>query len=245
MAKLVSQALDQITRKDSDMEPAPDMITKTCEGCSGSFQVEKGMFEKHVRRCPACIEKGDAEILEKEKARKIKEFDDGWKKICPASFQETDPEKLPCQQGYKAVMQWQPGSRGLILNGPTGRGKSRVAWLLLRRLYYDRVKFIALNSLAGLNYAAKFSRSPEMVEEWVDELISVPILFMDDVFKIKLTESFESVLFSIVDQRTESKKPIIITSNDTGESLSARMTNDRGGPLVRRLREFCDSVTFD
>ena len=67
---------------------------------------------------------------------------------------------------------------------------------------------------------------------------------MDDIFKVKLTDSFENAIFTIIDQRINNLRPIIATMNDVGATLAARMSPDRGGPIVRRLREACQIVVF-
>ena len=36
----------------------------------------------------------------------------------------------------------------------------------------------------------------------------------------------------------------IVTTNDVGETLAQRMSEDRAAPLLRRLREFCTVISF-
>ena len=38
------------------------------------------------------------------------------------------------------------------------------------------------------------------------------------------------------------RQTIIATTNDTGDTLAARLTDNRAPALVRRLREFCEMV---
>ena len=67
---------------------------------------------------------------------------------------------------------------------------------------------------------------------------------MDDIFKVKLTDSFENAIFTIIDQRINNLRPIIATTNDVGSTLAGRMSQDRGEPIVRRLREACKAIVF-
>ena len=59
-----------------------------------------------------------------------------------------------------------------------------------------------------------------------------------------LTESFEAAMFAIVDHRLNYNLPVIATLNDTGATLSARMTGDRGEAFIARLREMSDTIHF-
>jgi len=58
----------------------------------------------------------------------------------------------------------------------------------------------------------------------------------------------EAALFTIIAQRTEQRRPIIATLNDTGASLANRMSGDRGDALVRRLydrlSDFAEAIAF-
>jgi DNA replication protein DnaC len=218
-----------------------ETIEKHCYGCRKAFTVPKWGIKSYEVRCHDCIEKlGD----EEERLRQ-QQLEQAWLRKCPKQFLETDVTKLPCQESVRRALDWKYGSIGLLLHGPTGTGKTRTGWLVLRNMHLKRKSYQILNSLAGLEYAAKFSQSAAVVQEWVEGLIECDVLFMDDPFKNKLTDSFEGIIFSVIDRRTENGRPTVLTANDTGATLSDRMTNDRGEPLVRRLREFCLPLPFN
>jgi len=197
-----------------------------------------------VHACPTCSEKQAAAdsrrtVLESKRMRAER-----WKTICPPDFIGTDPAKLPCFRQYQAVMAWQHGPRGLILHGATGRGKSRCAWSLIRREYEAGKTVAALDSSAGITYAAKYGESAADVQRWIVRLCRVDVALLDDVFKAKLTDSFEAAIFTIVNERTENRLPLVVTCNDTGDSLKERLSPDRGAAMLRRLREFCNAISF-
>lgn len=220
--------------------PSNETQVKDCVDCMAEFTLPKYGMASYEIRCSKCL-KSAAEKLAIEQLEAV---ESKWRMLCPAAFQSTEPEKLPCQPAYRAVAGWKFGSRGLILHGPTRTGKSRSAWLLLKQLHHDGKSICVMNSGSGLEYAAAFSRSCDEVEKWAQRRIGCNVLLMDDVFKTKLTDSYEGIVFSIIDQRTQENRPVILASNDTGDSLACRITQDRSGPLVARLREFCTSITF-
>ena len=148
------------------------------------------------------------------------------------------PEKLD------AVLKWSFSSTGLLLHGGTGLGKSRCAWALMEREYMAGKSIASADALAGLEYAAMYAESAAEVYEWASALINADILLLDDLFKNKLTDSFEGVIFAVIDRRAQWLRPTIITCNDSGRTLTDRMSEDRGEPLVRRLKENCTAIHF-
>lgn len=222
---------------------------RTCRECGQPFalpdpELVSAYIVNLVHICPACCERDAKETtrqtIEKSKAIRLQR----WQQLCPPEFLATEPNRLPCQRQFHAVIRWQFGPRGLILHGNTGKGKSRCAWLLLRREFEAGRSVRSLNSTSGLTYGAKFSESTGEVERWIERLCSVGILLLDDVFKAKLTDSFEAAVFSIINTRTERQLPVIATLNDTGDSLVQRLSPDRGAAMLRRLREFCEPISF-
>ena len=79
-------------------------------------------------------------------------------------------------------------------------------------------------------------------EAWVERLAKATVLFFDDLGKFKNTERVESELFGLIEERCAWHRPTIITTNTNGAGLAGRMTADRATPLVRRLREYCQTV---
>lgn len=227
---------------------APDAdYTKTCPDCQQVFEVDKSavaLVVRFIRYCPSCSQKRKDKCDAEEKETARLKHEERWGNICPPLYRDTDVEKLPSQDAMRKVMAWQYGPKGLTMFGPTRKGKSRCAWLLLRREFDKGRSIRVLDSLSGIKYASKFNQSAEDALEWVTSMIECDIVFADDVFKSNLSPSFESALFTIVNQRSEYKRPIIATINDTGASLAARMTSDRGEPTVSRIREFSDAISF-
>ncbi len=220
---------------------------KTCNECGAEWQLDDfipSVMAAMVKTCPACSDRHALEhqrqLIQKSKLCRLAE----WNRICPPDYLDTVPSKLPFPMKLNSVLAWQYGPKGLLLHSPTGAGKSRCAWMLLKREWEAGRTVKSLNASAGLTYAEKYSRSPAEVGLWIDRLCQTDLLLMDDVFKSKLTDSFESALFIIVMHRTEHKLPIIVTTNDNGDSLLQRLSPDRGEPLVRRIKEFCKSIAF-
>jgi DNA replication protein DnaC len=182
-------------------------------------------------------------ITPEEKERRGVEF----LKKCPPLFLHTDPARLPT--AAQVVLKWRYNPIGLYLVGPTGTGKSRTAWLLLKRLILDDGRSAITYDGAGWSMAASaaYADSRETAT-WMNRVCSTQVLFVDDLFKGKMTETQEVAAFTLIERRSLRMLPTIITTNATSASILDRMSDasreDRGLPMIRRLKEFYQWIKF-
>jgi DNA replication protein DnaC len=225
-----------------------------CTQCGDEFDRDippeiVGMFTSKI--CGDCLNKNMSVRRAEEEMRRAEEEMRRagkkiykWNQFCPPAFLETEIGKLPSPATSDTVLEWKFNSRGLILYGPTRSGKTRSAWLLIKQIFMQGKTIKVMDSMAGFEYAAVFSGGAGTALDWIQSRSNCGLLFMDDVFKVKLTDSFEAALFAVVDHRMNHQLPIIATLNDTGDTLAARMTDDRGNPFIARLKEMCDTIIF-
>lgn len=166
-------------------------------------------------------------------------------RVCPPLYQKTDPARLP-KSSLMQVMGWAYGPTGLLCTGPTGTGKTRSVWLMLRQLAEN--KYIVPEFFDAVRFAhevsKRFSQGDGDGEAWITKISKQPLIFFDDLGKNRMTDRVEAELFGLIERRCAAELPIIATTNDTGSSLVERMSDGRGPALVRRLREFCQVVNF-
>lgn len=193
---------------------------------------------------PSPEERWLQEQRQQERDRRAARF----RNLCPPLYQQTDPARLPPDK-LAAVTAWKYGPKGLLLVGPTGTGKTRCAWLLVRRLFLEeRRRVMYFDGIGwGISVAQAYGE-PDTTERWLDRLCRADVLFFDDLFKAKMTEAQEQALYGVFERRAAWLRPVIATMNSTGDMILARMTDngraDRGEPLLRRMREFCEVVSF-
>ena len=222
-------------------------MTLTCSQCSADFEREvppEFSAMPVFKVCQPCINANAAArraLSEKETAATGAAR---WLEYCPPAFQDTELAKLPFPKVTAIVLSWEYQKRGLILYGKTRSGKTRTAWLLVKKQFEAGRTANVMNSMSGFEYAAIFTAGGQAAMEWVMVRSKCSLLFLDDVFKVKLTDSFEAAMFAIVDYRLNHNLPIIATLNDTGATLSARMTGDRGDAFIARLKEMCETIQF-
>lgn len=222
------------------------MKSTCCIQCGHGFDYEPitGLpFSLHPTICAGCEQTDKAAETVKESDRRMA----FWKSICPPLYQDTDinHRSMPPAAKMAQILNWQYGPQGLVIHGITRKCKTRVAWLLVKRLITEGRSVIALSSGDFARQCAEANaEGADSAEAWHESLLLVNVLFLDDFGKFKLTERVEADLFEIIEARTAHKRPIIITSNFVGTSLVQKLSPDRGPAIVERLREFCIPINL-
>lgn len=222
------------------------MLTNSCQTCGKPFSYEPTMPGLPARwkpaNCPACQQVEAAAANERERKEVQFQRRETWEMMCPTIYRQTDRARLPKGPADK-VLAWKYGPKGLVIHGATGRGKTRAAFLLMERLCMEgrSVEVFHGNRFAH-ECASQFGQFTG--EQWIEDVATKDVVFFDDLGKFKLTERVEAELFGMVETRLAWARPVIATLNLGGDSLAGKLSGDRGEPLVRRLREFCDAVAF-
>ncbi len=146
--------------------------------------------------CGACADKRSASLEEGQKKEAHEERVRLWQKICPALYSSTawasHPELSPVAR--EVAKSWWAGrdGMGLGLHGPTGRGKSRAMFEILRRHHFAGRHVMAVQSMEIEEAAVKmFSDEPRARVEAQDLLRrcrTTGLLYIDDLGKEKMTE---------------------------------------------------------
>jgi len=261
--------MDEIKDVLKEFQPHTETESAQCVKCgeAGTLQANYIFQGRQPFRtkpyCATCLAIVTAENEAKDKADKEKEREDflrnqqaRWSELCPPLYRETLIEKLPMpREIIEKVLGWKYQDRGLILYGNTGRGKTRLMWLLLRALYFDESSpnyepYTQANKFEIFD-ASGFSRKIEMLfgtdpakaAAWLEYAGEKrKVVFFDDFGKMKFTERTEAELFAVIESRIAHKLPTMFTMNAIGKELESRFSPDRGAPFIRRLREFCEAV---
>ncbi len=136
--------------------------------------------------------------------------------------------------------------KGLIFIGPPGIGKTHLAVSILKEFFLKRNIVGLFRDTRTLLFDLKstFDGSGSS-RELLQEVLSAPILVLDDLGSERLSDWARDILHYILIHRYNELKPIIITTNleidiDTqeNESLETRM----GKPIVSRISEICEPI---
>ena len=186
--------------------------------------------------------------LRREDARKR------WDLACPDRLKTSDwahPRLAPYLPQINRVLGYQIGTRGLLASGPTGRGKTRSMWQLMRRLGIDDgldVRYwTASDWFTTLQNQITYGRDD--ARGWVEAVASRHVVFIDDLGQEAIQTNREDWasgwFFRFLDIRVGLGLPLFITTNLTAREIAGRNAGVRANPLVRRLLDLCDPVTFE
>jgi len=225
--------------------------TVACSECFKPYEVPVFMVGTRKIRfdstCDECADKEqkayEEQMKRDEQAQRLAAF----ASLCPPLYQDTDPSRIYTPY-VRAVEDWEFNPTGLILVGPAGKGKSRAAWMLIKRYILAGKRCFGVTATQLAKFAADqwHSRVEDRnkAEYVIQECKSCSILLLDDLGKQKFTERAELELFDILEYRTSHKKPTIATSNSDGKSFRQMLSEDRGEPILRRLQQFSTIIQY-
>ena len=176
---------------------------------------------KKPNRTPEEWAAWDAEIAAEDESRRMNEIA---KRIRAAHI---PLEYAEASEIREEIAKWADGDpdKGLLMQGPSGRGKTYQAVCALKRMANEhRVLF---TTFADIKHAAKdcfhgYIREHEVIAEY-----TLPhCLLIDDVGKEQMTAWSLPIFFEIIKKRGEKLRPTIITTNDTGKQLLSKFTID-------------------
>jgi DNA replication protein DnaC len=128
--------------------------------------------------------------------------------------------------------------RGLWLMGDVGTGKTSLAMLVSRHAL-EAGRTVAIYSLPRLLARIRRTYDAEAGEdsylEFFDRLVGVDLLHVDDLGAEKRTDWVLEQLYAIVNERYESQRAMIVTTNLDQEALEEQI----GPRTVSRLVEIC------
>ena len=143
-----------------------------------------------------------------------------------------------------SVQGWTPETgRWLVIHGPPGSCKTRVAALLAKRLIMAG-KHVAWTTAGKLQTTVEelhsYAKADESLRSAARARLRIwteaGILFIDDLGKNTWSPALESRFFELIDHRETRWLPTVITSNRPLLELSDDMSRDRGGPIIGRIQ---------
>jgi DNA replication protein DnaC len=124
--------------------------------------------------------------------------------------------------------------RNLLLFGGVGTTKTTQAYAIFKELMEAGVN-CSFDTPSGHLRRVKRAYDGDFSEDEVmDQLQSVPVLFIDDLGKESPTQWAVERMFDIVDERAARMKPVVVTTNLHSGELEARY-GEAGSAFVSRL----------
>jgi DNA replication protein DnaC len=169
----------------------------------------------------------------------------------PADYRDTDLGRLSADQRDVLSHKFFQGM-GIVLHGPSGTRKTRTAYAVISARLLDGT-FSSAASVRGSQIArmvqSGFSDDRlerDAAKNAMDELMSAPIILLDDLDKIRPSPASVEFLFDLFEYRASRRLPVIITTQATGDKMAALMADRKDSTvpvaIVRRIREFCKPI---
>lgn len=215
---------------------AAERHADTCPECSGNGWILDG--EGAATRC-TCLTRR----IERRKTRNISSTIP--LKYATVSFDSPPVTDIEPKMAVKAVRKYVAdidanldAGRGLWLQGPVGTGKTTLAMLVSKEAG-KRGRSVAIYSLPRLlaTIKATYERSAtDTYSEFFDRIAAVDLLHIDDVGAERQTQWVLEQLYSIVNERYQAKRAMVITTNLDYEALCEQVTER----TASRLLEICN-----
>jgi DNA replication protein DnaC len=133
---------------------------------------------------------------------------------------------------------------GLWLMGDVGTGKTSLA-MIVSKAAAEAGRSVAIYSMPRLLARIRRTYDSEPGEdsyvEFFDRLTSVDLLHIDDLGAEKRSDWVLEQLYAIVDERYQSQRSMIVTSNYAYEQLD-ELKAQIGDRVISRLTEMCEEV---
>jgi DNA replication protein DnaC len=131
--------------------------------------------------------------------------------------------------------------RGLWLHGDPGTGKTTLA-MLVSKTALEHGRSVAIYSMPKLLARIRRTYDGGVGEQTYDQLFerlsTVDLLHIDDLGAESRTEWVLEQLYALINERYESERALIVTSNHDYESLEEQV----GTRVVSRLSDMCEAL---
>lgn len=127
---------------------------------------------------------------------------------------------------------WTTG--GVCILGNVGSGKTHLAMAIANNLLAKGIEVVYVDYRSFISRMKQSLIDKDTYQSEIARLTEAEILYIDDLYKGKITEVDSSVMFEIINSRYLAKKPIIITSEMCIEQI---LDVDEG--VGSRIYEMC------
>lgn len=201
------------------------------------------------RKLPCLCECRQRELEAEEQRKRQEERQDYIRRLRQRGFPESQMERWTFDQddgknprlseiARKYVEKFDEINKGLLLFGGVGVGKSFIAACIANALI-DKGHHVLMTNLQRITNT--MMGMYEGRQEYLDDLDRFDLLIIDDLGAERETEYMAEAVQNIVDSRYRCGKPLIVTTNLTGDELK-HPADLRKARTYSRLYEMCYPV---
>lgn len=222
---------------------------ETCPVCGKPKQIRREVFGE-LRLLPVmCACEIEAERIRKENIRiqKLADarrrcFSGDYSRLSGASLADAyleHPKEAKIVQRYiNNFGDFYRNQQGLLLHGPNGTGKSFLAAALCNALI-EKEHDVYYTTFTQIDRHTAGARSER--QAFFDSLNEYALLVLDDLGAERGSEYMQELVFSVIDSRYSSGKPLVITTNLTMQDLKNPQTAQQSR-IYDRILQICYPV---
>lgn len=207
-------------------------------------------YMEFLRRSIEQNEKEAKELILKERQKKIETLLNKSgipKRFKNATFANYNPiDNQGVLSKAKRFVADFPNTKGLLLTGPVGTGKTHLAAAIANALI-DKLYSVYFGNVVDIMSFIKstYNKESRLTEEEAVNIMTkeVDLFIIDDLGKENTKDYTSAMLYQLINRVYENEKPIVITTNFNSIEL-ARKLGERGQAIVSRITEMCEPVIF-
>lgn len=204
-----------------------------------------------------CDQCGDMESAKQAASTRERVAREAWEACAPKEYRDTTtshPDYRVRIEKHRNAQEWlrgkwidgQPRRLFLGITGPSGLCKTRIAALMVKRLIWDGMRVLWLNS-SRFQWACQHQFDDAVKGEantWLRRYRAASWLIFDDIGSLKSSEIVADELYSLLEHRTSLQMPMIWTSNEEIEEMLPKLTEKPRARILSRLDGFSNQVTI-
>lgn len=216
-----------------------------CKRCNKPFMTDVVVMARGVLKATICDHCSEIRESREPQAMKDEKRKQTWDRMVGPYYYTFDPQRIPqvISGHLESVFAWHPdSSKGVGFLGKSRAGKSRVLFELGRRLF---IQGHDVYPTSGIEFAEKVQSQVNYKEdfEWYMQRVkSCKILVLDDADKLNMTPAVEASYYGMLEYRRRFQRPILVSVNSTGKEMASAASDNRGEPIVNRLRDLCEII---
>lgn len=223
--------------------PFNELIESTCsQGCGAVFQCKR--FWAPLTSCDECR----AKALEKQRIDDARAY---WEELCPANYRKTELTHPDFPKAQYESTRGYAGKESLLLYGPSRKGKTRLAMVILKRCLVHHNMRVGVMWEEDIDQAKTSFDRKALMQKWG----RYDLLLMDDALLTSARDDRTTAfLKNLIDYRMRHERHMIITSQVGAADYKAsggfkgelkKQDEARIDALLERVRETCKVIPFD